>query len=113
MLAPQLFELLSIYPRRPDNRIGKSSGGWLRISATGISAPPRFSPSCPHLLRRFYHARLYGEAGVSLCPLPVMARPVAIGCLSWYWSIAPGRRNEQTYIMCVLLFFFGGSWRTG
>jgi hypothetical protein len=34
-----------------------------------------------------------------------MAKPVATGCLSWYWSLAPGRRNEQTGD-CVPAFLF-------
>lgn len=39
----------------------------------GNLTPGRISVGCPHLLRRSYHARLYGWAGVSLSLLPVMA----------------------------------------
>lgn len=71
----------SICPRHPDLLVREVIRRLAAASSTGISAPPRFSPSCPHLLRRFDRARLYGRTGVSLSLLPVIAAPGAARCL--------------------------------
>ena len=62
--ADLVFQSNPICPRHPGS-LREVIRRLAAASSTGISAPPRFSPSCPHLLRRFFHARLYGRTGVS------------------------------------------------
>ena len=60
----------------------------------GNFTPPRFSPSCPHLLRRFFHARPYGGTGVSP------------------HCISSPHRVQSGFVACLFLARCG-NWLTG
>ena len=80
---------------------------WLHGNLT----PARFSGGCPHLLRRFDHARLYGQTGVSLSPLPVMALPGAARQSGMTEGRSPQKQQQQmrNRLSCFVLC---GSWRS-
>ena len=89
-LSLMIFALYCrICPRHPRQReITKRPPAY---GSTGLT-PPRFSRSCPHLLRRLtahnrFNARLYDRTGVSLSFPPVIALQIAIphlpsGCIA-------------------------------
>jgi hypothetical protein len=84
----------------------------------GNFTPPRVSPSCPHLLRRFYHARLYGWTGVSLSLIACYRRtgcnPVFIAgiscslqcklvsCKSWQLAAKVASRFAVAMGICLI-----------
>ena len=53
--------MVFVCPRPP--RLRNSSNGGL-LTAHGNFTPPRISPSCPHLLRRFYRSTLWPDRSI-------------------------------------------------
>ena len=102
----------------PRPAVGKSSNGWQRTSATGVYAPSRFSPCCPHLLRRITAATASRSA---LWPdrsiiVPIACYRPAGSCpaLTAHFNRSlPKESSQRSYNQVrALLLSFGGSSRS-
>ena len=83
----------------PRPAVGKSSNGWQRTSATGVSAPSRFSPCCPHLLRRIAAAAasrsaLWPDRSI-IVPIACYRRTGSCPALTAYFDRSPSKESSQ------------------